>query len=72
MITVTRLNGAVEFPADAMVAAAMNPCKCGFYPDLGRCTCTETQIRRYLSRISGPFLDRIDIGVEVPSRLSRL
>lgn len=66
MITVTRLNGAVEFPADAMVAAAMNPCKCGFYPDLGRCTCTETQIRRYLSRISGPFLDRIDIGVEVP------
>lgn len=65
-ITVSRLNGAVEFPADAMVAAAMNPCKCGFYPDLGRCTCTEAQIRRYLGSISGPFLDRIDIGVEVP------
>lgn len=44
----------------------MNPCKCGFYPDLGRCRCSEAQIRRYLGRISGPFLDRIDIGVEVP------
>ena len=65
-ITVARLNGAVVFPADTMVAAAMNPCKCGFYPDRGRCTCSETQIRTYLSRISGPFLDRMDIGVEVP------
>lgn len=65
-ITVSRMNGSVEFPADTMIAAAMNPCKCGFYPDVGRCTCTEPQIRRYLSRISGPFLDRIDIGVEVP------
>lgn len=49
-----------------MIAAAMNPCKCGFFPDLGRCRCTPTQIRRYLNRVSGPFLDRIDIGVEVP------
>lgn len=65
-ITVARLNGAVAFPADTMVAAAMNPCKCGFYPDRGRCTCSDTQIRTYLSRISGPFLDRMDIGVEVP------
>lgn len=65
-ITVARLSGAVDFPAETMIAAAMNPCKCGFYPDRSRCTCTDTQIRQYLSRISGPFLDRIDIGVEVP------
>lgn len=65
-ITISRLSGAVEFPADSLIAAAMNPCKCGFYPDMTRCTCTEQQIRRYLGRISGPFLDRIDIGVEVP------
>lgn len=65
-IVVSRSSRAVEFPADPLVAAAMNPCKCGFYPDLGRCRCSEAQIRRYLGRISGPFLDRIDIGVEVP------
>ncbi|MEF9954424.1 MAG: YifB family Mg chelatase-like AAA ATPase [Clostridium sp.] len=64
-ITVARLNGAIEFPADSMLAAAMNPCKCGHYPDRSRCTCTDTQIRQYLSRVSGPFLDRMDIGVEV-------
>lgn len=44
----------------------MNPCKCGFFPDQSKCRCSPTQIRRYLSRVSGPFLDRIDIGVEVP------
>lgn len=65
-ITVSRVNGALEFPADTMLAAAMNPCKCGYYPDRNRCNCTDTQIRQYLNRISGPFLDRIDIGVEVP------
>lgn len=65
-ITVSRLNQTVVFPARTMIAAAMNPCKCGFFPDLGKCRCTPTQIRRYLNRVSGPFLDRIDIGVEVP------
>ena len=65
-ITVSRLNQTVVFPAKTMIAAAMNPCKCGFFPDLGKCRCTPTQIRRYLNRVSGPFLDRIDIGVEVP------
>lgn len=64
-ITVSRLNQTVVFPAKTMIAAAMNPCKCGFFPDLGKCRCTPTQIRRYLNRVSGPFLDRIDIGVEV-------
>lgn len=66
-ITVARLSGAILFPAETMIAAAMNPCKCGHYPDKGRCTCTENQVRRYLNRISGPFLDRIDIGAEVPA-----
>lgn len=65
-ITVSRMGGTVSFPAAPLIAAAMNPCKCGFYPDLSRCRCTEPQIRRYLSRISGPFLDRMDLGVEVP------
>ena len=65
-ITVSRLNQTVVFPAKTMIAAAMNPCKCGWFPDLGKCRCTPTQIRRYLNRVSGPFLDRIDIGVEVP------
>lgn len=66
-VTVARLNGSVRFPADTMLAAAMNPCKCGYYPDRNRCTCTDPQIRSYLNRVSGPFLDRFDIGVEVPS-----
>ncbi len=65
-ITVSRLNQTVVFPAKAMIAAAMNPCKCGFFPDQTKCRCSAPQIRRYLSRVSGPFLDRIDIGVEVP------
>lgn len=64
-ITVTRLNGALEFPADFMLICAMNPCRCGQFPS-ERCTCSEAQIRRYLGKISGPFLDRIDMGVEVP------
>ena len=65
-LTEFQLNQTVVFPARTMIAAAMNPCKCGFFPDLGKCRCTPTQIRRYLNRVSGPFLDRIDIGVEVP------
>lgn len=65
-ITVSRLNQTVVFPAKAMVAAAMNPCKCGFFPDQSKCRCSPPQIRRYLSRVSGPFLDRIDIGIDVP------
>lgn len=63
-ITVSRAYGACEFPADFMLAAAMNPCPCGHYPDRNRCTCQDSQIRRYLGKISGPLLDRIDICVE--------
>lgn len=63
-ITIARAHGSCEFPADFMMAAAMNPCPCGFYPDRSRCNCQESQIRRYLSKISRPLLDRIDICAE--------
>lgn len=49
-----------------MLVAAMNPCPCGCYPDLEKCTCTPAQIQMYLNRISRPFLDRIDLCVEAP------
>lgn len=63
-VTVSRVNGSFTFPAHFMLAAALNPCPCGYYPDRSKCNCTEHQIRRYLGRISGPLLDRIDICVE--------
>ncbi len=60
-ITVTRVSGNYEFPADFMMVAAMNLCPCGFYPDRNRCNCSENQIRRYLGHISRPVLERFDI-----------
>lgn len=54
------------FPANIMVIAAMNPCPCGYYPDMSRCSCTKHMISKYLSRISYPLLDRMDLSVEVP------
>lgn len=63
-ITISRAYGTCEFPADFMMVAAMNPCPCGFFPDRSRCSCQETQIRRYLGKISRPLLDRIDICAE--------
>ena len=65
-VTVNRVSGTEQYPADFLLVCAMNPCKCGFYPDMGKCRCSVWQRRRYLAGISGPFLDRIDIGVEVP------
>lgn len=65
-IQIIRNKGSYDFPADIMLVAAMNPCPCGNYPDLNRCSCTEYEISRYLSKISQPLLDRIDICVEVP------
>lgn len=64
-IQIARLGGNYEYPADIMLVGAMNPCPCGFYPDMSRCKCTQTAIRRYQSHISGPILDRIDICAEV-------
>lgn len=63
-ITISRVRGRYEFPADFMLAAAMNPCPCGYYPDRNRCNCSENQVKRYLNKVSKPILDRIDIYAE--------
>ncbi|MBN1766841.1 MAG: YifB family Mg chelatase-like AAA ATPase [Sedimentisphaerales bacterium] len=67
-VTISRAAGSLCFPANIMLVAAMNPCPCGYLTDPKRkCKCTPNQVERYLSRISGPLLDRIDIHVEVPA-----
>ena len=67
-VTISRVSGAVTYPAEFMLVCAMNPCKCGWYGDpSGRCRCTERAVNDYRGRISGPLLDRIDIVVEVPA-----
>lgn len=63
-ITISRVNGSYTYPADFLLVCAMNPCKCGFYPDRSRCRCSNTLIRNYLSRISQPLLDRMDLCAE--------
>ena len=65
-VTVSRVAGSVTFPSRFMLVCAMNPCKCGWYGHpSGRCRCSEAEVQRYLSRLSGPLLDRIDLFVEV-------
>lgn len=64
-ILISRSLYTMEFPADFMLLAAMNPCKCGYYPDKNRCTCTEGEIHGYLHKISWPLLDRMDLCTEV-------
>ncbi|MCR5427253.1 MAG: YifB family Mg chelatase-like AAA ATPase [Lachnospiraceae bacterium] len=64
-IHISRVRYVVTYPADFLLVCAMNPCPCGYYPDRNRCRCTETQIRKYLGRISGPILDRIDLCTEL-------
>lgn len=65
-ITISRAKYTVEYPCSFMFVASMNPCPCGYYGDLThQCTCTPGQISRYLSKISGPLLDRIDIHCEI-------
>ncbi len=67
-VTLSRATTTLTYPANFMLAAAMNPCPCGYYGDNNHeCTCTTATIQRYMSRISGPLLDRIDIHITVPS-----
>jgi magnesium chelatase family protein len=67
MVTVSRIAGTCAFPARIMLVAAMNPCPCGYFGDVVKeCHCTPHQIQRYIGRVSGPLLDRIDIQIEVP------
>jgi magnesium chelatase family protein len=66
-VTISRAMGSVTFPAQLMLVAAMNPCPCGYRGDPKKnCNCTPVQIERYMGRLSGPLLDRIDIHIEVP------
>lgn len=65
-IRLIRSHGNYIFPANFILVAALNPCPCGNYPDLEKCSCSESQIRQYLGRISQPFLDRVDICIEAP------
>lgn len=64
-VQIARASGVVTFPSDFMLVAAMNPCPCGYYPDRNKCRCTQPQIEKYLGKVSGPLLDRIDLCVEL-------
>jgi magnesium chelatase family protein len=68
MVTISRAAMSLSFPARFMLAAAMNPCPCGYFNDKSReCVCTPPMIQRYVAKVSGPLLDRIDIHIEVPA-----
>lgn len=67
-ITISRVNASYTFPANVLFVASMNPCKCGYFGDAKhRCTCSPTDISKYVGKISGPLLDRIDIHIDVPA-----
>ncbi|HSA05599.1 MAG TPA: YifB family Mg chelatase-like AAA ATPase [Candidatus Gastranaerophilales bacterium] len=70
VVTISRVQISIKYPADFMLLAAMNPCPCGHYGDAKKaCVCSDHQVKRYWSRLSGPLLDRIDLQIEV-ARLS--
>lgn len=66
IVQISRVNGNDTFPANTMLIAAMNPCRCGYYPDMNKCHCSPRDISRYLNKISIPFIDRMDLCVEAP------
>ena len=66
VVQISRTSGTDIFPANVMLVAAMNPCKCGYYPDMNKCHCNTRDIMRYLNKISMPFIDRMDLCVEAP------
>ncbi len=63
-VTISRVSATIDYPAKFMLVCSMNPCPCGYYPDADKCSCTPYQIKRYLNKVSGPLLDRIDLHVE--------
>lgn len=66
-VVISRVSGTIQYPANFMFAAAMNPCICGYYKDAQKsCSCSHIDIKRYQSKISGPLLDRIDMILEIP------
>lgn len=67
-VTISRVNGNYTYPCSIMFVAAMNPCPCGYFGHTGRlCTCTSSMVNKYLARVSGPLLDRLDLHIEVPA-----
>ena len=66
-VVINRSNGSYEFPAKVMLVTATNPCKCGYYPDRNKCMCSDQSVKKYINRISGPMLDRMDIWVYIPA-----
>ena len=67
VVSISRAQGSLTFPANLMLVAAMNPCPCGWRGDAPKqCTCSESTVTKYQKQISGPLLDRIDIHIEVP------
>jgi magnesium chelatase family protein len=68
IVSISRANGKLSFPAKCMLVTAQNPCPCGYYQDpTHNCICSPIQIMRYHKRISGPLLDRIDMHIDVPA-----
>ncbi len=65
IVNISRANYQISYPADFLLVCAMNPCPCGYYPDRNKCSCTEPMLKKYLGRISGPILDRIDLCIEM-------
>lgn len=66
-VHLVRANSSVTYPAGFLLLAAMNPCNCGYYPDMHKCRCTQGSLKRYYEKISQPLIDRIDICVEAPA-----